>query len=85
MIEGDVLDFDSLRRAMEECDIVVHCAEIACVVEWRDGRLRTRRYWEVPSPTEVGPGFEARGLLNTRPILRELDRSVPARAAMVHG
>lgn len=29
LIEGDVLDFDALRRAMQGADIVVHCAAIA--------------------------------------------------------
>jgi UDP-glucose 4-epimerase len=29
LVEGDVLDFDGLRRTMEGADIVVHCAAIA--------------------------------------------------------
>jgi nucleoside-diphosphate-sugar epimerase len=40
-IKGDVLDYDSVRRAMEGCRVVVHCAAIAGVYTVDRSAIRT--------------------------------------------
>ena len=40
-IKGDVLDFDAVRRAMDGCEIVIHCAAIAGVYTVDRSAIRT--------------------------------------------
>jgi nucleoside-diphosphate-sugar epimerase len=32
-IKGDVMDYDASRRAIDRCDIVIHCAAIAASIQ----------------------------------------------------
>ena len=43
LVEGDILDFEALRRAMEGADIVVHCAAIAGIDTVIKSPVRTMR------------------------------------------
>ncbi len=38
IVHGDILDIESLRRGMQRCDLVIHCA-----VDWRGGGKANRR------------------------------------------
>src|SRR3954452_8891780 len=40
-IKGDVLDYDATRRAIDKCDIVIHCAAIAGVYSVDRNAVRT--------------------------------------------
>jgi nucleoside-diphosphate-sugar epimerase len=40
-IKGDVMDYDASRRAIDKCDIVIHCAAIAGVYSVDRNAVRT--------------------------------------------